>query len=299
MGFRGGIGKFTLQNLRLSSDRALLGEPVTLSVDVIGEGNFARLQPPEIVSNEFWKVFPPKSTFSAKDDYDFKGTKTIEYVIVPQQTGEIVIPDIALTYFNPEIEHYEISTLDNSKKIVLVSSSAETFSKYTNETANQNKTEKENRSKNSLVATHILSQDTQHYTTLKPIYRLSWFWILQSIFALIALLYFLKIRTPSTKPKTPKWNIKNVQKLLRETVNRGDAKQFYKTAVKIIDQQLAIHDIRGLYHSEQIKQLQTRGMKHLKWLESFWSEADAIVFGQSQVDKNHLNHQLEKLLMFL
>ncbi|MDR1434806.1 MAG: BatD family protein [Puniceicoccales bacterium] len=299
-GFRGGIGKFSLCNFRLSSDRALLGEPVTLSVDIVGAGNFARLQPPEIPGNESWKVvFPPKSTFVAQDDYDFRGTKTMEYVIIPQQTGEIAVPNVALIYFNPETEQYETSTLDNSKKIVLVSRSAETFSNYDNGSSAKNKIDKGNKSKDSIGATHILSKDTQHYATLNPIYCQSWFWILQLILALIASLYFLKIRTPAPKKKIPKWNIKNVQKLLSEIVDNGDGRQFYRTAVEILDQKLSTLGIRGQHHSEQIAQLQTKDIKHLKWLESFWGEADAIAFGQSQVDKKHLKNQLEKLMMFL
>ncbi|MDR1906861.1 MAG: BatD family protein [Puniceicoccales bacterium] len=297
--FRGGIGQFSLKNLRLSSDRALVGEPITLSVDIVGEGNFARLQPPEIASGEQWKIFPPKTTFIPQDDHDLKGIKTIEYIIVPQKTGEVTVPDITLTYFNPKTEQFETSNIDNAKKIVLVSRSTETFPNYDRGTVGENKTNDESKSENSVSALHILSKDTPCYTTLKPIYFQSWFWILQGCLAMIALLLFVKTRTPLLREKKPKWNVKKIEKRLLQTINTGNGEQFYGLAAQFIAQKLAIYSIDTKQRSEQMKQLQERGVKHLKWLETFLNEADAIAFGQSQVDKKHVNQQLEKLMMFL
>jgi hypothetical protein len=296
-GFRGGIGQFLLRNLRLSSDRALVGEPITLSVDIVGEGNFSRLQPPEIVGDELWKAFPPKATFVAQDDFDFRGTKTVEYVIVPQKTGEIALPDITLTYFNPKTQRFETSTIDNAEKIVLVSRSAETFANDTNEA--KKKPHAKNHSENTSSTLHILSQDTSHHRTLLPIYFQSWFWILQGCLAMIALLYLLKTRTPPQREKTSKWNIKKIEKSLLQAASGEDVTQFYKLAIQSINQKLATYSIGAKQRPEQMRQLQEKDIKHLKWLESFLNEADAIAFGQSQMDRKHVGQQLEKLLMFL
>jgi hypothetical protein len=295
--FCGGIGQFSLRNSRLSSDRALVGEPITLSVDIVGEGNFSRLQPPEIVGNELWKTFAPKATFVAQDDYNFKGTKTVEYVIIPQKTGEIALPNITLTYFNPKTKRFETSTIDNSKRTVLVSRSAETFANDTDRT--ENKSHGKNNSENMGSTFHILSKDTPHHGTLLPIYFRSWFWILQGGLALVALLFLVKTRTSPRKVKTPKWDIKKIEKSLVQAANGEDVTQFYKLATQFINQKLATYSISAKQRSEQIRQLQEKDIKHLKWLESFLNETDAIAFGQSQVDKKHVGQQLEKLLMFL
>ncbi|MDR2372012.1 MAG: BatD family protein [Puniceicoccales bacterium] len=296
-GFCGGIGQFSLRNSRLSSDRALVGEPITLSVDIVGEGNFPRLQPPEIVGDELWKTFPPKATFVAQDDYNFKGTKTVEYVIIPQKTGEVALPDITLTYFNPKTKRFETSTIDNSKRTVLVSRSAETFANNTDGT--EKKTHGKNHSENTGSTLHIFSKDTPHHGTLLPIYFQSWFWILQGCLALAALLFLVKTRTSPRKEKTPKWNIKRIEKSLIQAANGEDLTQFYKLAIQFINQKLATYSISIKQRSEQIRRLQEKDVKHLKWLESFLNEADAIAFGQSQVDKKYVGQQLEKLLMFL
>ncbi|MDR2812662.1 MAG: BatD family protein [Puniceicoccales bacterium] len=286
--FCGGIGQFALKNLRLSSDRTLIGEPITLSMDIVGEGNFSRLQPPEIASDERWKVFSPRITSVAQD------TKTIEYVIVPQKTGEIAIPDIAFTYFNPQTECFETASIDNAKKIVLVSRSAEAFPNYAE---TENKTNDKNKPKISPF--HILSEDTFHHGTLMPIYFQSWFWILQGCLAVVALLFGIGTWKPRIKEKTPKWNIKKIEKSLIQAARGTDVSIFYSLATQFIRQKLATYSIVTEQRSEQIKQLQKMGVKHLKWFESFLNEADAIAFGQSQVNKKHIDQQLEKLLMFL
>ncbi|MDR1590760.1 MAG: BatD family protein [Puniceicoccales bacterium] len=293
--FHGGIGQFSLQNLRLSSDRALVGEPITLSIDIVGEGNFSRLQPPEIASNELWKSFSPKVTFTPHDEYDFKGTKTVDYVILPQKAGEIAIPDIAYTYFNPGTKRFETSTIDNSKRVVLISRSGE--ADYTDSTEKNPKGK--NSPENTVSTLHILSKDTPPQETLLPICFRSWFWILQSCLAMIALLFLIRTRTPSRKEKTLKWNMKKIEKYLKQSANGEDVAQFYRLATQYIGQKLAIYSIGSKQRSEQIRQLQERDVKHLKWLESFLDEADAIAFGQSHVNKKHIDQQLEKLLMFL
>ncbi|MDR3317377.1 MAG: BatD family protein [Puniceicoccales bacterium] len=296
--FRGGIGQFTLKNSRLSSDRALLGEPITLSVDIEGQGNFSRLQPPEIASNELWKVFSPKSTFVGQDDYDFKGVKTVEYVIVPQKTGEIPVPDITLTYFDPETERFETTRIDNSQKIILVSRSAETFFDHDTGSGVDNKT-KDHKEKNSVSVIHIFSNDTRPFQTLAPFYCHSWFWILQGFLMGLALLLLFKTRIQTTTKKAPKWDMKKISKVLTKNARMENIEQFYKIAKESISQKLIIYNIHTAQRSEQIKQLQERGLKHLKWLELFLNEADAISFGQGKIDQKHLDLQLEKLLMFL
>ncbi|MDR1303296.1 MAG: BatD family protein [Puniceicoccales bacterium] len=297
--FSGGIGEFKLKNVRLSSDRALLEEPVTLSVDIEGKGNFSRLQAPKIPSDELWKIFPPKATFLAKDEYDFHGVKTLEYVIVPQKTGEIPVPDITLTFFNPKTDQFETVTLDNSQKTVLVSRSAETFSNYSAEPTDEDTAVDTPKASKSPPPTHILAIDTPQVETLEPFYMQAWFWIMQACFAVIAALIALKTKALSAIPTEIKWNMKKIQALLVQAVENKSAKQFYKAASEAIAQKLAACQVTGENRAEQIEQLRERNMKHLQWLELFWNEIDAISFGQGTTDPKYLALQLEKLMMFL
>jgi hypothetical protein len=297
--FSGGIGEFRLKNVRLSSDRALLGEPVTLSVDIEGKGNFARLQAPQIPSDESWKIFPPKATFLAQDEYGVQGVKTLEYPIVPQKTGEIPVPDIALTFFNPQTGKYETASIDNSQKTVLVSRSGETFSNYSAESTDESSAVDTPKVNNHPSAIHILANDTRPIKTLEPFYMQAWFWIMQACFTVIAALIALKTQTLSAVPTEIKWNMKKVKALLVQAVENKSAEKFYKAASEAIAQKLAACHVTGETRAEQIEQLRERNMKHLKWLETFLNEADAIAFGQGTTDPKYLSLQLEKLIMFL
>jgi hypothetical protein len=250
-----------------------------------------------MADDERWTLFPPKASFSAQDDYDFRGTKTWEYVIIPRKTGSIAVPNLSLTYFNPETEHFETTAMDNGQRTVLVSRSGEALFGYENSTTG----EKPKQSSDVTSAPiHILTQDTMHHQTLLPLYRQSWFWILQGFLVLLALLFAIRIKKPSLRKRKPNWNINRIRKLLTQNAQSGDAEQFYKTASLILDQRLSMFGIAlDQERSEQIRQLHGKKIKHLKWLETFLNEADAIAFGRLTVDGEHSKRQLEKVLLFL
>ncbi|MDR0590662.1 MAG: BatD family protein [Puniceicoccales bacterium] len=301
--FSGGIGKFVLKNVRLSSDRALLEEPVTLSVAIEGEGNFSRLQAPKIPSygswNGSWKIFLPKTIFLPDDEYGFRGVKKIEFVIIPLKTGEVPVPDIALTFFNPQTGQFETVSIDNSQKTVLVSRSAETFSSSSADSSDERSTIDTPKTNNPPPPVRILANDTRPVKTLKPFYTQVWFWIMQACFTAIAALFALKTKALSAVPTEIKWNMKKIKALLVQALENKSAEQFYKGASEAIAQKLAALNVTGENRAEQIEQLREKNIKHLKWLESFLNEADAIAFGQGTTDPKYLQLQLERLIMFL
>lgn len=109
--FRDAIGTFEV-SARLSSRDLQVGEPITLTLILSGEGNFDRISPPELPDWENWRIYPPKSDFQPDDRTGFKGTKTFEYILIPQSTDIEAIPDLTYATFNPETETYETTVLD-------------------------------------------------------------------------------------------------------------------------------------------------------------------------------------------
>jgi hypothetical protein len=300
--FTGGIGKFSLNNLHLSSDRALVGEPITLSVDIVGQGNFSRLQKPTIIANEDWKCFPPKFNFRPQAEDEFHGTKTVEYVIIPQKTGQIPLPEISLIYFSPETGTYETATIDTSNKFVLVSRSTDSFPSGDAENSpSQSNISEQNYGANSDNSLHIFSSDTRHFKNLKPFYRDIHFWWLQIILSLIALASFLRtLKQSKTSPKkSEKWNAKSVKKRLLQALERGNATEFYKLTLEILNKRVGISDDNYEHRVEAIKRLKHQGHQNISWLENFFNEADAAIFGQKKMDKLHVLQQIDKLIKFI
>ncbi len=103
--FQGAIGVFQL-DAKASARETRAGEPITFTMEVFGEGNFGRISPPEIAANDNWKVYPPKTHFEADDKLGYKGTKTFEYILIPQSEEITEIPPVEFSYFEPEKGEY-------------------------------------------------------------------------------------------------------------------------------------------------------------------------------------------------
>jgi hypothetical protein len=105
-GFSGAVGRF---HLKASADRQALkaGEPVTLRVTLGGEGNTKVVPAPDLVSFDDFKIYESESTESTLVQGDkIVGTKTWEYVLVPTSGGEVQIPAVRMSAFDPSAETY-------------------------------------------------------------------------------------------------------------------------------------------------------------------------------------------------
>ena len=104
-GFSGAIGLFSIKQ-NLSSKEVNAGDPITLTVEISGEGNFDRIQPLDVAVGDDWKTYSPKSNFVAQDEQNYSGTKTFEYVLIPESTTITASPTVNFSFFNPEDSEY-------------------------------------------------------------------------------------------------------------------------------------------------------------------------------------------------
>lgn len=106
--FTGAIGTFSIEKAVLNPSSTSVGEPSTFSYVIAGTGNFGRIEPAQIKSDENWKVYKPKSKFSDESDgAGYIGSKTFEYITVPLKADlESFIP-FEFTFFNPEKGEYQ------------------------------------------------------------------------------------------------------------------------------------------------------------------------------------------------
>ncbi|MDR1366859.1 MAG: BatD family protein [Puniceicoccales bacterium] len=296
--FTGGIGQFSLTNPHLSSDQVLVGEPITLAVDIVGQGNFSRIQRLLFAANEDWQCFAPKCTFKAQDEGEFRGTKTIEYVIIPQKTGQIALPEISLVYFSPETGTYETATADMAKKSVLVSRSSDAYSRNTSAVTDAAEADHTVNLDHSL---HLLSKDTKHYKSLKPLYYNTYFWWIHGTLLFLATVLFLKTLKPSdiVRRKDKKWNIRREKQRLLKTVESSNFAEFYRLSLGILKEKLGITSDDHEHRMAAFKRLKEQGYSQISWLEEFFNEADAANFGKKKVEKLHILQQVEKISQFM
>jgi hypothetical protein len=103
--FSGAIGDFTLQ-VYTDLDSTKVGEPIMLSMEIIGSGNFDRIQGPAMPERSEWRSYPPESSFQAKDTLSLEGTKRFDYVFIPRTSGELLLPEVAFSFLDPQSGNY-------------------------------------------------------------------------------------------------------------------------------------------------------------------------------------------------
>lgn len=101
------VGRFKIVS-RVDRDRVGIGEAVTLTVTVSGEGNLRKLTPPKLGTLEGWKVYDPKMDVRIDPGDVVTGQNTAEYLLLPERAGTTTIPAFSLSFFDPATKGYVI-----------------------------------------------------------------------------------------------------------------------------------------------------------------------------------------------
>jgi len=107
-GFSGAVGHFTISS-DLSNHRAVVGEPLTLRMHVLGTGNFDRVNSDMLGSSAEWRIYRPTAAFTAAESTGFRGDKVFEQAVVATQPGTRDLPALEFSYFDPQTRRYEIA----------------------------------------------------------------------------------------------------------------------------------------------------------------------------------------------
>lgn len=107
---RGNVGQWSLQ-AEATPSQVALGNPVTVRITATGTGNLQNLELPEIGKIEGFKIFEPTRSDSAQiRDMRYGGSKTLEYVLVPERAGTYEVPALSFAWFDPETDAYASTT---------------------------------------------------------------------------------------------------------------------------------------------------------------------------------------------
>jgi len=110
--FKGAVGKFTL-NAKVDTTETRVNEPVTLQVILAGEGNLNTAGDPVWTEGAEWRAFDQQATLNTqKQNGKISGQKVFERLLIPTQAGELTIPAISYSYFDPETAVYTTLTTD-------------------------------------------------------------------------------------------------------------------------------------------------------------------------------------------
>lgn len=100
-GFRGAVGRFRA-TAALDRPSLALGEAATLRFKVEGTGNLKWIDRGPEVTVPGARVFPPQTKSDLKaGPSGISGSRTWEFVVVPQTAGTLEVPSLAFSFFDP------------------------------------------------------------------------------------------------------------------------------------------------------------------------------------------------------
>ncbi|OGS20077.1 MAG: hypothetical protein A2252_08600 [Elusimicrobia bacterium RIFOXYA2_FULL_39_19] len=104
--FSGTVGKYSIK-ASLDKNQTETNQPITLSVTVSGTGNVKTIAEPKLNLQNFRKYDTISSLNIDKPNYLVTGSKTFKIVLMPQVPGNVTIPEISYSYFDPASKDYK------------------------------------------------------------------------------------------------------------------------------------------------------------------------------------------------
>jgi hypothetical protein len=99
------VGSLAL-TAEVDRDHVQVGDAITLKLRLSGQGNLRKITLPALPRLDGWKLYEPKIAVELERNIEVSGSKTAEYLLLPERPGETQIPSLALTYFDTQKTTY-------------------------------------------------------------------------------------------------------------------------------------------------------------------------------------------------
>lgn len=170
-GFTSAVGRFKVStDIKPNAELLRTNEASTYVYTVSGTGNIKFLTRPEIEFPGTFDAYTPKTDIDARiSGADMTGTFTIEYPIVPQETGKFQIGGQPFAYFDPsDGKYHELST-----PVYNVTVARGTAAPADNSSATIDTSMKDIR--------HIHRQPASYSAAYSSIFGQAWYWICYAV----------------------------------------------------------------------------------------------------------------------
>lgn len=233
--FSGVVGSLSM-NSNITSTQVKANEAVTLKVVISGNGNMKLIKNPEIRFPDGFEVYDPKVNNNFKvSTGGVSGSKTIEYLFIPRNAGDFVIPSAEYSYFDLKDRTYKTLKTPEYNLKVLKGNGGETV--VTNSYVSKEDVKQ--------LGKDIRFIDTDTFTIEKetePLFGTMNGWLLYIIPLLMSLILFF-ILSKKTKENANIEFVKNKRanklaqkrlKLAQKLLTEGKKDQFYEEVLKAV-----------------------------------------------------------------
>ncbi len=104
-GFTGAVGKLTVSQ-GFSSSKLTLGEALTCTLQISGQGNFSQFTSPVFPAVDKFQISEPGVEDKLRNPIE--GTRQIVYTLLPRETGEYTIPGPTFSWFDTASGSYKV-----------------------------------------------------------------------------------------------------------------------------------------------------------------------------------------------
>ncbi|MCO5144066.1 MAG: BatD family protein [Oligoflexia bacterium] len=122
--FAGAVGGFQI-SAKINSTVVEQNTPITLSLELLGNGNFHSIEAPEVKFPSDFEIYDSSSEF-IKNNSQITTGKTFNYIAIPRAAGKFEIPSISFSYFDVNVEKYK--TIETKSIQLEVTPSDKSFS---------------------------------------------------------------------------------------------------------------------------------------------------------------------------
>lgn len=212
--FTGAIGDFDLKVTATPID-VEIGEPMTLTMEISGTGNFDRVEAPVFPESPDWKTYSPTSNFREQGK-SYAGTKIFEQAIVARTEAVNGIPSLSFSYFDPQKKRY-ITKTSKTIAVHLKKPAIPTVTQTIQPVA-----QPQQRDSQAAPAPMIMGIAPIHleigpyHDRIDPLFKESWFIAVCTLCVLVLLaLFVLKVRQRNIE-KHPEIQLQKQKKMLLE-----------------------------------------------------------------------------------
>jgi BatD DUF11 like domain len=93
------VGRFSIA-AEVDRDHVQVGEAITLKLRIDGQGNLRQIALPAMPRLDGWKIYEPKVNVQMNRSDVVGGSKTAEYLLLPEHPGQTMLPAFSFTYFD-------------------------------------------------------------------------------------------------------------------------------------------------------------------------------------------------------
>ncbi|TNE72307.1 protein BatD [bacterium] len=109
--YLGAVGSFTVKRA-ITQNNALVGESIEVTTTVSGTGNIALVSKPTYEYPNTFEIYDPQETSSIDRKGDVvSGSKNFTDILIPRTPGNYEIPEMNVSYFNPQKKRHEVVKL--------------------------------------------------------------------------------------------------------------------------------------------------------------------------------------------